>query len=126
MIIGAVFGSIGVLVAIIITVTCLLVLFHQQRIRKMRYIISSHPDTELSMTFQPTEESTQYHEIKNVTETNNFFNFKDSPTGAMKRSDTQSAEILDAESLAKEDAEAKATIHDKQVCTLYYCGNWQA
>ena len=124
MIVGAVFGSIGVLVAILIV--ALLVLYCQQRNRKMRYIISSHPDTELSMTFQPTEESTQYHEIKNVTETNNFFNFKDSPTGAMKRSDAQSAEILDTGSLAKEDAEAKATIHDKQVCTLYYCGNWQA
>ena len=43
----------------------------------------------------------------------------------MKRSENQS-EILETDNLAEEDTEAKAAINDKQVCTLYYCGNWQA
>lgn len=33
---------------------------------------------------------------------------------------------ITTDSLAGEDTETKAAINDKQVSTLYYCGNWQA
>ena len=128
MIIGAVSG-IGVLAVIIITVTCLLVLCCCQK-RKRSYNISSQPRNAIALNFITKEESRQSssssmqsHEMQNEKETANFVDLEDN---TMKRSETQSM-ILDAdsESLEEEATEAKAAIKDKQVCTLYYCGNWQ-
>ena len=131
MIIGAVSGSIGVLVAIIATVA-LLVLYRQ---RRKKSFTSLQTNNALYLIFRSTTEKSrqssssnmQSHEIKNVTETASYVHLKDSPTGAMKKSETQST-ILDTDcySLVGEDTETKAAIKDKQVCTLYYCGNWQA
>lgn len=64
----------------------------------------------------------QSHEIQKEKETS-----KDSPTGEMKRSETQSMILYsDSDSVVEEDTEAKAAINDKQVRKSYYCGNWQA
>lgn len=126
MIIGAVSG-IGVLAVIIITVTCLLVLCCCQK-RKRSYNISYQPRNAIALNFRQTikesrqssSSSMQSHEIQETA------NSVDLDHSTMKRSETQSMTLdTDSECLEEEDTEAKAAIKDKQVCTLYYCGNWQ-
>ena len=97
MIIGAISGgSIGVLLAIIITVACLFYCLKPYKERRKSYRLP-HQNSGISLQF--TESS-----AKSIDSTK-----------------------IQRESVNESPAEeAKAAINDKQVSTLYFCGNWQA